>query len=104
MDLTRKYMEGQGTLGYLHARPIEHAAMLAYFEDEGAEPRYYHCDTDEADATLKHWADTGNFIIKEVDWTGQQFMRERVVKAVRVVKLIAESSYYRRMYPQEDKE
>jgi hypothetical protein len=104
MDLTKKYMEGQGTLGYLHTRPIEHAVTLAYFEDEGAEPRYYHTDADEADATLERWAATGDFAIKEVDWTGPAFMRERIVQAVRVVKMIPENSYYRRMYPQEHKE
>lgn len=104
MDLTKKYMEGQGTLGYLHSRPVEDAVMLAYFECEGAEPKYYYCDAKEADTTLEHWADTGDFIIKEVDWTGPQFMREKIVQAVRVVKLVAENSYYRRMYPQEHKE
>lgn len=105
MDLTKKYMENQGTLGYLHERKnwdVDNYVLVSYAK-EGRFPEYHYCEEDVAYAMVKHWGETGDLIIKEYDFPrNQETIKMEHPTIVNILRL--EKSYRRRMHPPEDTE
>jgi hypothetical protein len=99
MDLTEKYMENQGTLGYLHNYERSyHPTVLAY-ETEGSKPDYHYCKEEkEAQRILEHWGKTGELVMARYNF-GMDISDIHIAHPTQVTVLRTEDTYFRRMYP-----
>lgn len=101
MDLTEKYMEIQGTLGYLHVSSWDSSNnyVLAY-STEGSQLQYTYCaKEEEADQLIDHWGKTGELVLENFNFYTQKFEKQ-VERPTMVRKLLGVESFRRKLYPQ----
>lgn len=104
MNLTKKYMEKQGTLGYLHSRePDRRHNVVLLHAKEGCVPEHWYCDEEEADRIIEHWGATGDFIIRSFNFATNQ-PEEKITQPDGVIKSYMSKTYFRRMYPDQPTE
>lgn len=103
MNLTKKYMENQGTLGYLHESDYERETVILSYAEEGCHLDHWYCSQEEADRIVEHWGSTGDFIVREFDFFKNQHI-EKVTQPTRVHKSIMNKTYFRKMYPDQPTE